>query len=151
MRRGYLRKQNFILPIKSWNIINLLIEHFTPTHLDNYLGHPAKFNKKHADGRFFVKDEHFDILTHHLRYSAKGVNKLLPKDTLKFTVLREPTALFESLYNYYRLNRSFEYGTSLKMLLESFDLQLLRKVGPPMDRVFKRIGINQVSEMTEFG
>jgi hypothetical protein len=117
--------------------------------IDNYLGHPAKFNKKQTDGRFFAKDEHFDILTHHLRFSAKGVSELLPNDTLKFTVLREPTALFESLYNYYRLNRSFEYGISLKMLLDTFDLEMLRKFSPPMDRVFKRIGINQVSEITE--
>lgn len=119
------------------------------THIPpgNYLGHPVKFNKDQADGRFFVEDEHFDVLTHHMRFNAEGVDELMPNDTIKFTVVREPIALFESLYNYYRLNRSFEYGESLKMLLDSFNLEVLRQIDPPIDRAFDRIGINQVGEI----
>ncbi|KAL7875693.1 hypothetical protein AOLI_G00106560 [Acnodon oligacanthus] len=42
-----------------------------------------------------------DIITNHLRFSRSEVHRLMPNDTVYITILREPGAMFESLFSYY--------------------------------------------------
>jgi Galactose-3-O-sulfotransferase len=95
-----------------------------------------------VDERYFVENEHFDIFTHHTRFSAQDVDKVMPPDTKKVTILREPTALFESLYNYYRLNRA-GFGSSLASMLD-FKPQMLHQLLQMNTRWGGVVGFNQV-------
>jgi Galactose-3-O-sulfotransferase len=95
-----------------------------------------------VDGRYFAENEHFDIFTHHSRFSAKDVDMVMPPNTKKVTILREPTALFESLYNYYRLNRA-GFGASLSSMLAS-DPKALHLLFQMNTRWAGVIGFNQV-------
>ncbi|KAG9274564.1 galactose-3-O-sulfotransferase 3 [Astyanax mexicanus] len=42
-----------------------------------------------------------DIITNHLRFSRSEVHRLMPNNTIYITILREPGAMFESLFSYY--------------------------------------------------
>jgi Galactose-3-O-sulfotransferase len=111
------------------------------------LGHPGKFGIDLVDERFFADEEHFDVLTHHSRFSPEGVNEVMPEDTLWFAVLREPEALFQSLYDHYHFNNnSILYNSSLAQFLDSLDLTDLEKKIPELSRLNNQIGFNQVQK-----
>ncbi|XP_051574963.1 galactose-3-O-sulfotransferase 3-like [Myxocyprinus asiaticus] len=42
-----------------------------------------------------------DIITNHLRFSRSELRRLMPNNTVYITILREPAAMFESLFSYY--------------------------------------------------
>jgi Galactose-3-O-sulfotransferase len=88
-----------------------------------------------------------DIFTHSMRLHPEIAEKLMPLDTFSFTVLREPSSLFESIYNFYQLNdfHVAEYKESLGQFLESLDVNALKHQSPPLRRKADLIGINQVS------
>jgi Galactose-3-O-sulfotransferase len=141
MRRGYTRELNFVLPSKGKIF-------FSPIRLYNfaiaghYLGSPDFFSRSVVDGRFFSENEQFDIFTHHSRFSARDVDEVMPPDTKKVTILREPAALFESLYNYYRLNRGgFGYSLSAMLDYKPEALHLLSQMNTRWGGI---IGFNQV-------
>lgn len=109
------------------------------------MGHPGKFGIDLVDERFFADEEHFDVLTHHSRFSPEGVNEVMPEDTLWFAVLREPEALFQSLYDHYHFNNnSLLYKSSLAEFLDSLDMTDLEKKIPELSRLNNQIGFNQV-------
>lgn len=86
-----------------------------------------------------------DIFTHTMRFHPEIPDLLMPQDTFRFTVLREPSSLFESIYNFYQLN-SFQvddYQESLAQFLETLNDKEQR---PELRRKSEFIGINQVSE-----
>ncbi|XP_039625230.1 galactose-3-O-sulfotransferase 3 isoform X2 [Polypterus senegalus] len=41
------------------------------------------------------------VVTSHMRFNRSELQKFMPNDTLYITILREPTAMFESLFSYY--------------------------------------------------
>ncbi|XP_063042865.1 galactose-3-O-sulfotransferase 3-like [Engraulis encrasicolus] len=43
-----------------------------------------------------------DVLTNHARLDVAEMRRLMPKDTRFFTILREPVAMFESAFSYFR-------------------------------------------------
>ncbi|KAL2079222.1 hypothetical protein ACEWY4_024966 [Coilia grayii] len=45
-----------------------------------------------------------DVLTSHTRLNVSEMRRLMPNDTLYFTILREPAAMFESLFSYYSMH-----------------------------------------------
>ena len=49
-----------------------------------------------------------NILCNHARYNKVSMNWLLPKETTRYiTLLREPTQHFESIFNFFRLDKRF--------------------------------------------
>ncbi len=82
----------------------------------NYLGYKAAIKRSGMDERTIPLDEKFNIFTHHSRYDRKTAEFLHP-DAVKVTILRNPAALFESLYNYYNLQKV--YNVSFSQLLSS--------------------------------
>ncbi|XP_051999450.1 galactose-3-O-sulfotransferase 3-like [Xyrauchen texanus] len=45
-----------------------------------------------------------DIITNHLRFSHSELRRLMPRKTVYITILREPAAMFESLFSYFNQN-----------------------------------------------
>ncbi|XP_072921786.1 galactosylceramide sulfotransferase-like isoform X2 [Hemitrygon akajei] len=43
----------------------------------------------------------FNIICNHMRFNSAEVHKLLPEDTVYFTILRDPAFLFESAFHYF--------------------------------------------------
>jgi len=107
------------------------------------LGHPSRFHKGLVDERFLNSTDHFDVFTHHSRFDARGVDQIMPQDTKKLVILREPTALFESLYNYYNLSRVGYYNTLEEMLMD--DTEVLKSLATYSSRLSGKIGFNQVN------
>lgn len=56
-----------------------------------------------------------DVFAVHTRFNYIEHRKLLHSDTTYVTILRDPVMLYESLYNYYQMNRV--YRKSLEMFL----------------------------------
>ncbi|XP_016369732.1 galactosylceramide sulfotransferase-like [Sinocyclocheilus rhinocerous] len=46
----------------------------------------------------------YNIVCNHMQFNAPEVEKLLPADAFFFTILRDPTELFESSFHYYKGN-----------------------------------------------
>ncbi|XP_050977461.1 galactosylceramide sulfotransferase [Labeo rohita] len=44
----------------------------------------------------------YNVICNHMRFNAPEVEKLLPPDTVFFTILRDPADLFESSFHYYK-------------------------------------------------
>ena len=49
----------------------------------------------------------YNIFCHHTRWNKKEVENIMPKDTIYVSILREPAAMYESLYGYFRLDLGF--------------------------------------------
>ncbi|XP_075538622.1 galactosylceramide sulfotransferase-like isoform X2 [Dermacentor variabilis] len=104
----------------------------------NYLGHPHLFNRSMAPGK-----PPFDMLVHHARFHETEMRAVLRQQPLFVTIVREPAALFESLYSYYGLKRK------TNMSLEQFasTASANRSVMGLLDRSRTRskLGFNQMS------
>lgn len=62
-----------------------------------------------------------NILCNHARYNKAPMNWLFPKETTRYiTMLREPSAHFESIFNFFRLGKRFKEIRMLKTPLASF-------------------------------
>ncbi|XP_059486500.1 galactose-3-O-sulfotransferase 4-like [Neocloeon triangulifer] len=128
MRRGLRNGLNFVLPEKA-----------------NYLGHPDRFHVSQIGKDLMDNYEHFDIFAHHSRFDPESVRKVMPPDTKRVTILREPSSLFESLYHYYSLqqvfkNESLDLGTLMKIELEQI-IEMFSNA----PRLAYRIGVNQMA------
>uniref|UniRef100_H3ALZ5 Galactose-3-O-sulfotransferase 3 n=1 Tax=Latimeria chalumnae TaxID=7897 RepID=H3ALZ5_LATCH len=50
------------------------------------------------------------VITSHMRFNFSEVKKIMPNDTIYFTILRDPVSMFESLFSYYnQYCLSFKY------------------------------------------
>lgn len=107
-----------------------------PTTL-NYLGHPAPFNRMFVP--YPTEKMEFNILAHHSRFNYQEMRLLMPEDTAFITIVRNPSDLVESIFNYYRLDDIFE--TDLEGLVQNDSLAR----DFTYKRYYKRIGFNQMS------
>lgn len=103
----------------------------------NYLGHPRPFHRSMAapSGR-----PPFDVLAHHARFREAEMRAVLRPGAAFVTIVREPAALFESLYSYYDLQAKTRL--SLEQLgNKSLSGQRLRRLA----RSRGKLGFNQMS------
>ncbi|KAL1443073.1 hypothetical protein MTO96_030469 [Rhipicephalus appendiculatus] len=98
MRYGETHNMTFALPARG-----------------NLMGYPRVFERSMAA----VGKPPFDILAHHTRFNESEMRAVLRPDVVFITIVREPAALFESLYSYF----NYEASAALK-LIESFHLKL---------------------------
>ncbi|KAL1433682.1 hypothetical protein MTO96_012220 [Rhipicephalus appendiculatus] len=124
LRYGTEHGLNFVLP---------------KSHFTHYIGHPDLFSRRLvADIRPYNMS--YNILTHHTRYNHEEVHALMPPDSLYVTILRRPDSLFESLYSYCNLGRTFKRNLTMFARDRNLTGYLSRH------RVIeKRIGLNQMS------
>ncbi|XP_028653973.2 galactose-3-O-sulfotransferase 4 isoform X2 [Erpetoichthys calabaricus] len=71
-----------------------------PTHYQ--FGYPILFSSRRVKG-FLQRDvPHYNIMCNHMRFNRPEVQKVMPADTFYFSILRNPVALAESSYSYYK-------------------------------------------------
>ncbi|XP_055057029.2 galactose-3-O-sulfotransferase 4 isoform X1 [Misgurnus anguillicaudatus] len=65
-------------------------------------GYPLPFIAQRVKGYRGPHVEEFDIIGNHMRFNKPEVEKVMPSDTFYFSILRDPVALAESSYAYYK-------------------------------------------------
>ncbi|XP_075526608.1 galactosylceramide sulfotransferase-like, partial [Dermacentor variabilis] len=88
MRYGEVRNMTFALPSRG-----------------NLLGYPRAFKRTMAA----VGKPPFDFLAHHTRFNESEMRAVLKPDVVFVTIVREPAALFESLYSYFDYEKRFHF------------------------------------------
>ncbi|KAM6949506.1 galactose-3-O-sulfotransferase 4 [Aplochiton taeniatus] len=66
------------------------------------LGYPLPFNAHRVKGYRGPRAMDFDIMGNHMRFNKQEVEKVMPEDTFYFSILRDPVALAESSFAYYK-------------------------------------------------
>ncbi|XP_038049246.1 uncharacterized protein LOC119722913 [Patiria miniata] len=69
-----------------------------------YIGHPQPFDISHAER---VVGDKYNIVANHARYNEEGLKKVMPSDTVYFTILRDPVKQFESAFTYYKFDERY--------------------------------------------
>ncbi|XP_059932745.1 galactose-3-O-sulfotransferase 4 isoform X1 [Gadus macrocephalus] len=66
------------------------------------LGYPLLFNAHRVKGYQGPRVLDFDIMGNHMRFNKPEVEKVMPEDTFYFSIVRDPVALTESSFAYYK-------------------------------------------------
>ncbi|XP_072315854.1 galactose-3-O-sulfotransferase 4 isoform X2 [Eucyclogobius newberryi] len=66
------------------------------------LGYPLPFNAHRVKGYRGPGASHFHIMGNHMRFNRAEVEKVMPSDTFYFSIVRDPVALAESSFAYYK-------------------------------------------------
>ncbi|KAG1952030.1 galactose-3-O-sulfotransferase 2 [Pimephales promelas] len=88
-----------------------------PLNMHSQLFYPAFFAAHFVEGVRTRSVKEFHILCNHMRFSSQEVRKLMPKDTFYFSILRNPVAMMESLFVYYKAIPAFRVVKSLEEFL----------------------------------
>lgn len=118
----------------------------------NYLSREP-LQRRHVD-RLPWHELGYNILALHTRWNHSAVRGMMPADTMFVTVLRDPLALFRSLYSYSQLDRfrSLErFASAPTLSLEPFTRaanlsleRLTRPASPSRRRLLGVLGRNQM-------
>uniref|UniRef100_K7G7N8 Galactose-3-O-sulfotransferase 4 n=2 Tax=Pelodiscus sinensis TaxID=13735 RepID=K7G7N8_PELSI len=83
------------------------------------LGYPQPFQARRVKG-YRPGGPTFDILCHHMRFNLPEVQKVMPPDSFYFSIVRDPGALAESAFSYYRaVAPAFRRAGSLAQFLSA--------------------------------
>ncbi|TNN45189.1 Galactose-3-O-sulfotransferase 4 [Liparis tanakae] len=66
------------------------------------LGYPLPFNAHRVKGYRGPRAVEFHIMGNHMRFNRPEVEKVMPADTFYFSIIRNPVALAESSFAYYK-------------------------------------------------
>ncbi|XP_009290178.1 galactose-3-O-sulfotransferase 2 isoform X2 [Danio rerio] len=88
-----------------------------PLNMHSQLFYPAFFATHFVEGVRTRSVKEFHILCNHMRFSSPEVRKLMPKDTFYFSILRNPVAMMESLFVYYKAIPAFRVFKNLEEFL----------------------------------
>ncbi|KAF6739020.1 Galactose-3-O-sulfotransferase 4 [Oryzias melastigma] len=66
------------------------------------LGYPLPFNAHRVKGYRGPRVVEFHIMGNHMRFNKMEVEKVMPADTFYFSIIRDPVALTESSFAYYK-------------------------------------------------
>ncbi|KAI3376716.1 hypothetical protein L3Q82_017142 [Scortum barcoo] len=66
------------------------------------LGYPLPFNAHRVKGYIGPRAMEFHIMGNHMRFNKLEVEKVMPADTFYFSIIRDPVALAESSFAYYK-------------------------------------------------
>uniref|UniRef100_A0A3Q0SSB0 Galactose-3-O-sulfotransferase 4 n=1 Tax=Amphilophus citrinellus TaxID=61819 RepID=A0A3Q0SSB0_AMPCI len=66
------------------------------------LGYPLPFNAHRVKGYRSPRAMEFHIMGNHMRFNKLEVEKVMPADTFYFSIIRDPVALAESSFAYYK-------------------------------------------------
>lgn len=83
---GYVRNLSFVLPVAN----------------KIYLGWPFKLKKEF----YRTSTKVFNILVEHAIYSKEHMSRILSRDTVYMTFIREPFSHFASVFHYFELNKN---------------------------------------------
>ncbi|KAL1461761.1 hypothetical protein WDU94_013633 [Cyamophila willieti] len=110
-----------------------------------YLGKNIKhFKSEMIPPNLRSVDGQYNILAHHARYDSVEMKKLFnPSDTLYLTILRDPASMFESMYNFYKLNLIYNNVTLDDILSAPNKFPMYKRL--LSHRYPYRFGLNQMS------
>nr|XP_056719384.1 galactose-3-O-sulfotransferase 4 [Euleptes europaea] len=81
--------------------------------------YPNPFQARRVKG-WHPKGRPFDILCHHMRFNLLEVQKVVHRDSFYFSIVRDPVALAESAFSYYRgVAPAFRHAGTLPEFLAS--------------------------------
>ncbi|XP_077007926.1 uncharacterized protein LOC143675913 [Tamandua tetradactyla] len=92
-----------------------------PARQAPHFSYPQYFTASSVEGFSGGLSGQFDIMCQHLRFQPMEVQRVLPKDTFYFTILRDPARLMESAFSYYKGAAPFAGAWSLSHFLENTD------------------------------
>ncbi|KAM3930974.1 galactose-3-O-sulfotransferase 2-like [Leptodactylus fuscus] len=81
--------------------------------------YPEYFSAQNVYGFSSRKQQEFNIMCHHMRFSLTEVEKVMPNDTFYLTILRNPVTLMESSFAYYKHANSFYNATNIEDFLHN--------------------------------
>ncbi|XP_026809716.1 galactosylceramide sulfotransferase-like isoform X2 [Rhopalosiphum maidis] len=123
MRFGHMENLDFLLPT-----------------MNNYIGNPMHFNTSMISNKYLTVDGKFDMFVHHTRYSQE-IKSVMRSGTVYVTILREPTALFQSLYSFYHFDKKYKCN-----LTEFITTRISNKSSANhIKRYNNKLGINQMN------
>lgn len=99
MRFGLRHSLNFMLPKRN-----------------NYLGYSNPITLEDLDSQSIPPEKKFNIFTHHSRY-RRDTNQFLYSDTVRITILRNPSEQFESVFDFYNFKKLLK--VSFRQFIES--------------------------------
>lgn len=70
----------------------------------NYLGHPEPFDRNLLPEGFHGS---YNIFAIHTRFNLGEISAVMPSNTLYITILRNPLALYESMFGYWNLTKFY--------------------------------------------
>ena len=108
MRYGYANGLTFAIPVKSW--MYSFNEFFDAKMVTNYTWNPQRT---------------FDMMVFHSLWNGPEVDKVIPRPSPRFTLLRDPVDTFESGYVYMGLEKSY------KMNINEYAKKIVRDGFPP--------------------
>ncbi|XP_052471762.1 galactose-3-O-sulfotransferase 2 isoform X1 [Carassius gibelio] len=88
-----------------------------PVKMQSQLFYPIFFAAHFVEGVRSRSVKEFHILCNHMRFRSQEVRKVMPKDTFYFSILRNPVAMMESLFVYYKSIPAFRGVKSLEEFL----------------------------------
>ncbi|XP_069624215.1 galactose-3-O-sulfotransferase 2-like [Ranitomeya imitator] len=90
-----------------------------PANYQPQLFYPYYFTAYFVEGYTTKTRPKYDIMCHHMRFHLTEVEKVMPKDTFYFTLMRNPVSLMESSFSYYKNVDIFVNAHSLQEYLNN--------------------------------
>ncbi|KAM6970666.1 galactose-3-O-sulfotransferase 2 [Aplochiton taeniatus] len=90
-----------------------------PLNMHSQLFYPYFFASHFVEGVRTRAVRDFDIMCNHMRFKKPEVRKVMPQDTFYFSILRNPVAMMESIFIYYKSIPAFRKASSLDDFLDN--------------------------------
>ncbi|KAK5905222.1 hypothetical protein CesoFtcFv8_006707 [Champsocephalus esox] len=90
-----------------------------PLNKHSQLFYPFSFASHFVEGVSSRSLREFHIMCNHMRFRKYEVAKVMPRDTFYFSILRNPVAMMESIFIYYRSIPAFHKTHSLDNFLDN--------------------------------
>ncbi|KAM4694600.1 galactose-3-O-sulfotransferase 2-like [Discoglossus pictus] len=90
-----------------------------PIKEDSQFMYPQFFSSRFVEGYSPNSSEMFNIMCHHMRFHLAEVEKVMPKDTFYFTIMRNPVSLMESAFSYFKYSDAFSKAKDLEDFLNN--------------------------------
>ncbi|XP_069183986.1 galactosylceramide sulfotransferase isoform X2 [Procambarus clarkii] len=95
LRYGYTHNLTFALPAA-----------------DNYLGNPETFKVNMIPKKLMPLKKKVDVFALHTRLNPREHTRILHNDTRWITIVRDPSALYESLFNFFHMDNGYGFQLS---------------------------------------
>ncbi|XP_055370022.1 galactose-3-O-sulfotransferase 2 isoform X2 [Betta splendens] len=90
-----------------------------PLNRHSQLFYPYPFATHFVEGIASRSVKEFHIICNHMRFRKSEVAKVMPKDSFYFSILRNPVAMMESIFIYYKSIPAFHKAHSLDDFLDN--------------------------------
>ncbi|XP_064841309.1 galactose-3-O-sulfotransferase 2-like [Oncorhynchus masou masou] len=90
-----------------------------PLNKHSQLFYPFFFASHFVEGVRSRSVKEFNIMCNHMRFRPPEVRKVMPQDTFYFSILKNPVAMMESIFIYYKSIPAFHKARSLDDFLDN--------------------------------